>query len=42
MMVQPTKTHIILCLMIFQSTKSKNDLIFGFITSKQLENSLFQ
>ena len=30
MMVHITKTHIILCLMIFHSTKSKNDMIFGF------------
>jgi len=42
MMVQVTKTHIVLCLMMFQSTKMKNDLIFGFSTSKQLENTLFQ
>jgi len=42
MMVHMTKTHIVLCLMIFHSTKSKNDLIFGFGISKQLENTLFQ
>jgi len=42
MMVHITKTHIVLCLMFFHSTKSKNDLIFGFSTSKQLENTLFQ
>ncbi len=42
MMVQVTKTHIILSLMIFHSTKSKNDLIFRVSTSKQLENTLFQ
>ena len=41
MMVQVTKTPIILCLMIFHSTKMKNYLIFGFSTSKQLENTLF-
>jgi len=42
MMVQVTKTHIILCLMIFHSSNSKNDLIFGFSILKQLENTLFQ
>ncbi len=31
-MVQVTKTHIILCLMVFHSSKMKNDLIFGFST----------
>jgi len=41
MMVQVTKTHIILCLMIFHSTKNKNDLIFGFSIPKQLESTLF-
>ena len=41
MMVRVTKTHIILCLMIFHSTRSKNELIFGFSTWKQLENTLF-
>jgi len=41
MMVQVTKTLIILCLMMFHSTKSKNDLIFGFSTSKQLETLSF-
>ena len=41
MMVQVTKTHIILCLMVFHSIKMKNDLIFGFSTWKQLENTLF-
>ena len=41
MMVQVTKTLIILCLMIFHSTKMKNDLIFGFSTSKQLETTPF-
>ncbi len=30
------------CLNIFHSTKSKNDLKFGFSISKQLENTLFQ
>jgi len=29
-------------LMIFHSIKSKNSLIFGFRTSKQLENIFFQ
>ena len=42
MMVHITKTHIILCVMIFHSTKSKNDLIFEFSISKQLENTFFQ
>ena len=42
MMVHLTKTHTISCLMIFQSTKIINDLIFGFSTSKQLENNIFQ
>ena len=42
MLVQVTKTHIILCLMIFHSTKMKNDLMFEFSTSKQLESTLFQ
>jgi len=42
MMVQVTKTLIILCLMMFHSTKMKNDLIFGFSTSKQLESTIFQ
>jgi len=42
MMVHITKTHIVLCLMIFHSTKSKHNLIFGFSTSKQLEMCLFQ
>jgi len=28
--------------MIFHSTKSKNDMIIGFTTSKQLEATLFQ
>jgi len=41
-MVQTTKTHISLCLMILQSTKIKNDWIFRFNTSKQLESTLFQ
>jgi len=41
-MVQVTKTHIILCWMIFHSIKSKNVLILGFTTSKLLENSQFQ
>jgi len=36
-----TKTLIVLCLMIFHSNKIKNDLIFRFITSKQLENTLY-
>jgi len=38
--VQVTKTQNILCLMIFHSTKMKNDLVFGFSTWKQLENTL--
>jgi len=38
-MVQTTKTLFILCLMIFHSIKSKNDLIFGFSISKELGNS---
>jgi len=44
MMVHITKLHIVLlCLMIFHSTKSKNDLIFGSNTSKQLlQSTLFQ
>jgi len=42
MMVHTTETHIVLCLMIFHSTKSENDLIFGFSISKQLESTLFQ
>jgi len=42
MMVHITKTHIVLCLMIFHSTKSKNNPIFGFSSSKQLENPPFQ
>ena len=42
MMVQLTKTHIVLCLMSFHSTKSDSDLIFGFSISKQLENNLFK
>jgi len=41
-MVQVTQTHIIVWLTILHSTKSTNDLIFGFSTSKQLENTLFQ
>ena len=41
MMIQVTKTLTILCLMMFHSTKTKNDLLFGFSTSKQLENTLF-
>jgi len=41
-MAQLTKTLIILCLMMFHSIKMKNDLIFGFSTSKQLENTAFQ
>jgi len=41
MMVQTTKTLIILCLMIFHSIKSKNGLIFGFSTSSQLETTFF-
>jgi len=41
-MIHITETNIILCLMIFHSTKSKNDLIFGFSTQKQLENTFFQ
>jgi len=41
-MAQVTKAIIIYCLMIFPSTKSKNDLIFGLTTSKQLEATLFQ
>jgi len=41
MMVQVTKTHVILCLMIFHPTKMKNDSVFGFSTWKQLENILF-
>jgi len=36
------KKPINLCLMIFHPTKSKNDLVFEFSTSKQLENTLFQ
>jgi len=32
MMVQVTKTNIILCLMVFHSVKSKNDLVFGLST----------
>jgi len=32
MMVQVTKTRIILSLMVFHSIKIKNDLIFGFST----------
>jgi len=40
MVVQVTKRHIILCWMIFHSTKSKNDLIIGFSTSKQLIHML--
>jgi len=39
---QVWKTLSIYCLKIFHSTKSKNDLIFGFSTLKQLENTLFQ
>ena len=39
-MVHITKTHIVLCLMIFHSTKSKNDLIFRFSTLKQLSLSV--
>ncbi len=42
MIVQVTKTPTILCLMIFHSTKSKNDLIFGLSPSKRLKNTLFQ
>jgi len=42
LMVQVTKTHTILCLIMFHSTKMKNDLTFGFSTSKQLGNNLFQ
>jgi len=42
MMVQVTKTHMILCWMIFHSTKCKNDLVFGHSTSKQLENTFLQ
>jgi len=41
-MVQVTKTHIILCWMIFHSIKSKNVLILGFTTSKLLQISQFQ
>jgi len=41
-MVHITKTQIVLCLMMFHSTQMKNDLIFGFSTSKQLENTLCQ
>jgi len=42
MMVQLTKTHIIIYLMIIHSMNRKNDLIFGFSTSKQLESTIFQ
>ena len=42
MMIQVTKTLTILCLMMFHSTKIKNDLRFGFSTSKRLENAVFQ
>jgi len=42
MVVQVTKRRIILCWMMFHWTKMKNDLIFGFYTSKQLESTLFQ
>jgi len=41
LMVQVSKTLVILCLKIFQSTKSKNDLICGLSKSKQLESTLF-
>ena len=41
MMAQVTKTHIVLCLMIFHSTKSKNNLIIGFTTLNNLEITLF-
>jgi len=41
LMVQVTKSLTILCLMMFHSAKMKNDLLFGFSTSKQLENTLF-
>jgi len=40
-MAQVSKTIIIYCLMIFHTTKSKKDSTIGFITSKQLENTLF-
>jgi len=41
LIVQVWKALIIYCLKIFHSTKRKNDLIFGFSTTKQLENTLF-
>jgi len=41
MMLQVTKIHIVLCLMIFHSTKSKNDVLFGFSTSKKLKKLYF-
>jgi len=41
-MVQEWKALIIYYLKILHSTKSKNDLIIGFTTSKQLETTLFQ
>ena len=41
-MVLVWKTLIIYCLKMFQSTKSKIDLIIGSTTSKQLETTLFQ
>jgi len=40
MMVHITK-HLFLCLMIVHSTRRKNNLIFGFSTSKQLEELSF-
>ncbi len=41
-MVHVWKALIIYCLMIFPSTKSKNNWIIGFTTSKQLGTTLFQ